>query len=89
MPSHTAKHPRINKGRLVGIAEIARIAKVSRARAGQIANFPWFPPYYEHMDMGTCWPRAAVVKALNEHGWPKDGPLRPLADVKIKEDAEP
>jgi len=87
VPSHTAKHPKINKGRLVGIAEIARIAKVSRARAGQIANLPWFPPYYEHMDMGTCWPRSAVVKALTEHGWPKDRPARPLEHVKAEADA--
>lgn len=81
MPSHNATVQRLNLGKLWGISEIAEYADVSRARAGVLVNSPWFPPYFEHMSMGTCWEASAAKAALEEHGYPKPNPHRPLKGV--------
>lgn len=81
MPSHNASQQRENRNQLWGIHEIAAFAKVSRARAARIVQASWFPEYFDHMAMGTCWVASLARKALVEHGYPKPESDRPLKDV--------
>lgn len=87
MPSHNAVDKRENRGRLVGITEIAEYAHVTRARAGHLVKKPGFPDYYEHMAMGTCWERDAAFRALDAMGYPKPESERPRPRTRKTEDA--
>lgn len=50
--------------RLAGVAEVAALAKRSRARAGQITKLPGFPQPVQELAMGPVWIEAEVIEFL-------------------------
>lgn len=50
--------------KLAGLAEVASLAGVSRARAGQLANHRDFPAPIQRLAMGPVWLEADVTKFL-------------------------
>jgi hypothetical protein len=49
---------------LAGLAEVARLAGVSRTRAGQLAGHPDFPEPVQRLAMGPVWRESDVTKFL-------------------------
>lgn len=49
---------------LAGVAEIAALANVSRARAGQIAKLDGFPAPLQELAMGPVWIESEVTEFL-------------------------
>jgi predicted DNA-binding transcriptional regulator AlpA len=50
--------------KLAGLAEVANLAGVSRARAGQLASHPDFPEPVQRLAMGPVWREDDVRKFL-------------------------
>lgn len=58
---------------LCSSTDIAEYAGVTRAQITHWAKMPWFPEPIDEPCVGRIWSWDAVVKALEEEGYPRSG----------------
>lgn len=70
-----------NSPRLVGVAEIAELLKVSKQRVSELRREEWFPPPTAELAAGPVWTYDSVRRF--ERTWPRK-PGRPRAAKSVR-----
>lgn len=81
MPSRRRPIERSHRRILVGLKEIADMARVSRQQASHMVREDWWTAdAVDYLAMGTCWRYDEVDALLRKKGYPKEEE-RPLKNV--------